>query len=94
MAEQETAEQNETSSRSDTKEKDAKQTNRGAKRSGVKTRWHFPNANECPRCKTHDTIATSTKGNKQYRVCRRGHCRYRYCVTGVKELTAKRVKKS
>jgi len=49
------------------------------------TRWHFPNALQCPRCRTHDTVATSTKGNKQYRVCRRGHCRYRYCVTGITE---------
>jgi len=49
------------------------------------TRWHFPNASQCPRCRTHDTVATSTRGNKQYRVCRRGHCRYRYCVKGVKE---------
>ena len=55
------------------------------KRKKKKIRWHFPNASQCPRCRTHDTVATSTRGNKQYRVCRRGHCRYRYCVKGVKE---------
>ena len=48
-------------------------------------KWHFPNASQCPRCKAYDTVATSTKGNKQYRKCRRGHCRHRYCVIGVKE---------
>jgi len=50
-----------------------------------KTGWHFTNATLCPRCGTHDTTATSTKGRKQYRICRRGHCRYRYCVIGVKK---------
>lgn len=48
-------------------------------------KWHFPNASMCPRCRTHDTVATSTKGNKQYRICRRGICRHRYCVIGIKE---------
>lgn len=48
-------------------------------------RYHFPNALQCPRCRSYDTVATSTKVNKQYRTCRRGHCRHRYCVTGVKE---------
>lgn len=49
------------------------------------TRWHFPNASQCPRCGSHDTVATSTKGNKQYRKCQRAICRWRYCVTGTKK---------
>ena len=65
------------------KEPEPEKTKR--RRSKKSARWHFPNANECPRCKAHDTVATSTKGKKQYRSCRRGHCRYRYCVIGIRE---------
>jgi len=56
-----------------------------AKQGKKKAKWHFPNASQCPRCKTFDTVATSTKGNKQYRACQRGICRYRYCEIGVRE---------
>lgn len=54
-----------------------------APRAKREVKYVFPNASLCPRCRTYDTVATSTKGNKQYRVCRRGHCRHRYCVIGV-----------
>lgn len=61
------------------------ETPKAPKKSKKSARWHFPNAVQCPRCRTYDTVATSTKDNKQYRTCRRGHCRHRYCVTGVKK---------
>ena len=50
-----------------------------------KVKYAFPNASQCPRCRTHDTIATSTKGKKQYRRCRRCIGGWNYCVTGIKE---------
>jgi len=50
-----------------------------------KVKYIFPNAAQCPRCKTYDTEATSTRGNKQYRRCRRAICLWRYCVTGIEE---------
>jgi len=53
----------------------------GAKR---EVKYAFPNASQCPRCKTYDTIAYRTNGNVQYRYCRRGHCRHRYSVRGTK----------
>lgn len=50
-----------------------------------KIKYGFPNAQQCPRCKTYDTVAYSTVRNKQYRKCNRAICRWRYCVTGVKK---------
>ena len=50
-----------------------------------KVKYAFPNASQCPRCRTHDTIATSTKGNKQYRRCRRCIGGWNYCVTGIED---------
>lgn len=61
------------------------ETPKAPEKNKKKVRYHFPNASQCPRCRTYDTVATSTKGNKQYRTCRRGHCRHRYCAIGVKE---------
>jgi len=52
----------------------------GAKR---EVKYAFPNASQCPRCRTYNTVATSTKGNKQYRKCRRCIGGWNYCVTGV-----------
>ena len=47
--------------------------------------WHFPKVPECPRCQTHDNEAYKTDGKVQYRRCRRGHCRHRWHVIGVKK---------
>jgi len=50
-----------------------------------KVKYVFPNASQCPRCRSHDTIAYRTDGKVQYRRCRRGHCRWRYSIIGLKE---------
>lgn len=56
-----------------------------APRAKRKVKYVFPNASLCPRCRTHDTVAYKTDGKIQYRKCRRGHCRHRFHVIGVKE---------
>ena len=36
----------------------------------------------CPRCGATDTLATSTKGDVQYRKCQRPVCRFKFSVRG------------
>jgi len=50
-----------------------------------KVEYVFPKVPECPRCRTHDNEAYKTDGKIQYRRCRRGHCRHRWHVIGVKK---------
>jgi outer membrane biosynthesis protein TonB len=49
-----------------------------------KSQYSFPTKSECPRCKATDTTAYATKGNVQYRRCRRAVCRWLYHVIGTK----------
>lgn len=39
-------------------------------------RYAFKTVVRCPRCGTTDTVARSTKGRVQYRMCRRATCQY------------------
>lgn len=47
-------------------------------------RYSFPTVSRCPRCRTTDTVATSTQGKIQYRRCLRAICRWTYQVIGKK----------
>lgn len=49
-----------------------------------KITYSFPTQSRCPRCRTTDTIATSTQGKIQYRRCLRAICRHTYTVIGMK----------
>jgi hypothetical protein len=49
-----------------------------------RVRYSFGTVSKCPRCGSTNTIATSTVGQYQYRVCRQPACRWRYKVFGTK----------
>ena len=53
------------------------------------TVYAFPHGTRCTRCRSKNTIAYKTRGNKQYRRCRAIPCRRTYTVIGT-EVLAKR----
>ena len=60
---------------------DGKVEKAGSKR---RRQYAFLTLSRCPRCKTTDTVATSTQGKVQYRRCLRAVCRWTYTVMGTK----------
>lgn len=52
-------------------------------------RWSFETVSKCPRCGSTDTVVrrTDSKKGRQYRLCQRAICRYRYSVTGKRILS-------
>lgn len=49
-----------------------------------RSRYSFGSVSPCPRCGSKNTIATSTRGPYQYRICRQPICRRRYRIYGKK----------